>query len=96
MSVGAGGAAQILLVFACPRLRVFLLERRPQMDASITRRLALYELLEKPDPPELHRGFVVRLPGKPDRYAQLPELAAAFVRRKMDEIGRRTPPLVNS
>ena len=59
------------------------------MDPSITRRQALYELLEKPDPPELHRGFVVRCEGKPDRFAQLPELAAAFVREKMNEIRRR-------
>ena len=66
------------------------------MDASITRRLALYELLEKPDPPELHRGFVIRCEGKPDRFAQLPELAAAFVRSKMDEIRRRPQMLPRS
>ena len=29
------------------------------MDTDISRRLALYELLAKPDPPEMHRGFVV-------------------------------------
>jgi hypothetical protein len=62
------------------------------MESSITRRLALYELLEKPDPPDLHRGFVMRLEGKPDRHALLPQLAAAFVRSKMLEIQRRGKP----
>jgi len=58
--------------------------------------LALYELLEKPDPPELHRGFVIRCEGKPDRFAQLPELAAAFVRLKMTEFRQRPTPRVSS
>jgi hypothetical protein len=66
------------------------------MDASLTRRQALYELLHKPDPPELHRGFVVRLEGKPDRFAQLPDLAAAFVRAKMTEFRHRPKPRMTS
>ena len=40
------------------------------MDADIIRRQALYELLAEPDPPDLHRGYVRRLEGKPDRHAQ--------------------------
>jgi hypothetical protein len=63
------------------------------MESSITRRLALYELLEKPDPPDLHRGSIMRFEGKPDRHAQLPRLAAAFVRAKMLEIQLRGKPL---
>jgi hypothetical protein len=59
------------------------------MDSDITRRLALFELLDRPDPPELHRGFVVRLHGKADRHNQLPLLAAAFAREKVLEMRRR-------
>ena len=60
------------------------------MDSDITRRLALFELLAKPDPPDLHRGFVARLEGKPDRHELLPLLAAAFAEQKLMEIRRRT------
>lgn len=60
------------------------------MDPNITRRVALYELLEQPDPPELHRGNVSRLEGKPDRFDVLPLLAAAFAREKVMELRRRT------
>ena len=59
------------------------------MDADITRRVALCELLEMPDPPDLHRGFVSRLEGKADRHEQLPLLAAAFAREKVLELRRR-------
>lgn len=59
------------------------------MDTNITRRLALYELLEIPDPPGMHRSHVVRLEGKPDRHNQLPMLAAAFVRSKIQELRQR-------
>lgn len=59
------------------------------MDSDITRRLALFELLEQPDPPDLHRGFVVRLDGKPDRHNQVPMLAAAFAQEKLQEMRRR-------
>jgi hypothetical protein len=61
------------------------------LDSDIARRLAFHELLAKPDPPELHRGNVVRLEGKPDRHALLPTLAAAFVREKLLELRRRAP-----
>jgi hypothetical protein len=59
------------------------------VDTNITRRLALSELLEKPDPPGMHRGHVMRLEGKPDRHEQLPLLAVAFVRAKLAEIRQR-------
>jgi hypothetical protein len=59
------------------------------MDSDIARRQALYELLTTPDPPDLHRGFVLRLEGKPDRHQLLQHLAAAFVRSKLLEIQER-------
>lgn len=61
------------------------------MDSDIARRLAFHQLLAKPDPPELHRGNVARLEGKPDRHELLPSLAAAFVREKLMELRRRLP-----
>jgi hypothetical protein len=62
------------------------------MDPNITRRAALYELLEQPDPPELHRGNVSRLEGKPDRFDVVPLLAAAFAREKVMALRRRIEP----
>ncbi len=59
------------------------------MDSNMTRRVALYELLAKPDPPELHRGHVPLSEGKPDRHAWVPVLAEAFVRTKLIEIRER-------
>jgi hypothetical protein len=62
------------------------------MDSDdLVRRQALYELLAEPDPPDLHRGFVRRLEGKPDRHAQLPLLAAKFVQARLLEIRERAP-----
>src|SRR3954464_1322712 len=61
------------------------------MDADLVRRQALYELLAEPDPPDLHRGYVRRLDGKPDRHAQLPLLAAKFVQARLLEIRERAP-----
>lgn len=65
-------------------------DSRP-MDYDLVRRQALYELLAYPDPPDLHRGFVRRLEGKPDRHAQLPLLAAKFVQARLLEIRERAP-----
>ena len=59
------------------------------MESDITRRVALHQLLAQPDPPDLHRGNVARLEGKPDRHEQLPQLAAAFVRAKLQELHLR-------
>jgi len=59
------------------------------MDSNIARRLALYELLSMPDPPDIHRGNTFRLEGKPNRHEWLPLLAAAFVREKLQEIRSR-------
>ncbi len=59
------------------------------MDSDINRRVALYELLAMPDPPDLHRGNVPRLEGKPDRHELLPALAAAFARGKLLEFRQR-------
>ena len=59
------------------------------MESDITRRVAIYKLLEMPDPPDLHRGHIARLEGKPDRHDQLPVLAAAFARGKLLEFRLR-------
>jgi len=59
------------------------------VDAQITRRFALHELLERPDPPDLHRGSILRLEGKPNRHEQLPYLAMAFAHAKLQEIRAR-------
>jgi len=61
------------------------------MDSDLARRQAIYDLLAEPDPPDLHRGFVRRLEGKPDRHAQLPLLAAKFVQARLLEIRERAP-----
>src|SRR4051812_12557539 len=63
----------------------------PPMDSDLARRQAIYELLAEPDPPDLHRGYVRRLDGKPDRHAQLPLLAAKFVQARLLEIRERAP-----
>jgi hypothetical protein len=60
------------------------------MDTDIMRRLALEQLLAMPDPPDMHRGNVARLEGKPERHEILPLLAAAFVRQKLIELRRRS------
>ena len=61
--------------------------------ADIARRQALTELLATPDPPDLHRGSVLRFEGKPDRFQLLPQLAVAFVHARLAEIhgGARIP-----
>ena len=59
------------------------------MDADITRRVALYQLLDMPDPPDMHRGNVVRLEGKPDRHDILPVLAEAYARGRLLEVRQR-------
>jgi hypothetical protein len=56
------------------------------VESNIARRLALYELLTTPDPPDLHRGHVQTLEGKPDRHQLVPRLAAAFVQAKLLEM----------
>ncbi|MGE0449876.1 MAG: hypothetical protein AB7Q29_09875 [Vicinamibacterales bacterium] len=61
------------------------------MVSDLARRQALYELLAEPDPPDLHRGFVRRLEGKPDRHAQLPLLAATFVQARLLDIRDEAP-----
>ena len=53
------------------------------MQLDMERRLAIAELLARPDPPELRRGHRQRLAGKPDRYSQVPLLSAAFVQSKL-------------
>jgi len=50
---------------------------------TVERRLAIAELLAKPDPPELQRGHRLRLQGKPDRYAQIPVLSACYVQAQL-------------
>ena len=66
---------------------------------DIERRLALVELLAQPDPPELRRGYRLRLAGSPDRYALVPRLTAAFVQAKLlalhERSGERTPEIAS-
>lgn len=50
---------------------------------EIQRRLAIAGLLAQPDPPEMQRRHHKRLEGKPDRYAQVPRLSAAFVQSQL-------------
>lgn len=72
-------------------MTIFPVARKPILvDAGIARRAALYELLARPDPPELHRGNVMRLEGKPNRHQLLSQLAQAFVHEKLRELGSRT------
>jgi hypothetical protein len=58
--------------------------------------MALCELLTTPDPPDLHRGHVPRLEGKPDRHQIVPRLAAAFVQSKLLEMRERIFPGIDS
>ena len=60
-----------------------------QLEFSIAHRQAFCELLITPDPPDLHRGLVMRLEGKSDRHRLLEHLAAAFVHAKLIEIQAR-------
>jgi hypothetical protein len=53
------------------------------MTHPLERSLAICELLSLPDPPELRRGHVLRLSGKPERFAQIPELTSAFVQSRL-------------
>ena len=53
------------------------------MTIDLERRLALVELLNKPDPPELKRGSRRCFYGKPERFALLPILAALFVQNRL-------------
>jgi len=59
------------------------------MESDIERRQAIYELMAQPDPPDLRRGFVKRLEGKPDRHELVPHLAAMFVQSKLLELRER-------
>jgi hypothetical protein len=63
----------------------------PVTDTDLARRHALYELLTMPDPPDIHRGHILRFAGKPERHRLLPYLAAAFVQAKLLEIRERAP-----
>ena len=53
------------------------------MELDMERRLAIAELLARPDPPDMRRGHRLRLAGKPDRYKQVALLSAAFVQSKL-------------
>jgi hypothetical protein len=59
------------------------------------RRLAIVELLALPDPPDLRRGYRVRLEGRGDRYDQVPMLSAAFVQAKLLELQERRAEMIS-
>ena len=60
-----------------------------ELDRDAERRLAIAALLTYPDPPELRRGYRLRLDGKVDRYALVAVLTAAFVQRRLLELNER-------
>jgi hypothetical protein len=47
------------------------------------RRLAIVELLDRPDPPELRRGHRLRVEGKPERFVMLTRLSAMYVQARL-------------
>ena len=53
------------------------------MTLDMERRLAIAALLAQPDPPELRRAHRLRLAGKPERFALVPQLSAVFVQTKL-------------
>ena len=53
------------------------------MTLDMERRLAIAALLAQPDPPELRRAHRLRLAGKPERFALVPQLSAVFVQAKL-------------
>ena len=59
------------------------------MDPDIARRLAIVDLLSRPDGPELHRGHRLILEGKADRYRLVPQLASVFIQAKLLELRER-------
>jgi len=50
---------------------------------DMERRLAIAALLALPDPPELRRAHRLRLAGKPERFALVPQLSAVFVQARL-------------
>ena len=50
---------------------------------DMERRLAIAALLAQPDRPELRRAHRLRLAGKPERFALVPQLSAVFVQAKL-------------
>lgn len=50
---------------------------------DMERRLAIAALLAQPDPPELSRAHRLRLAGKPERFALVPQLSAVFVQARL-------------
>jgi hypothetical protein len=56
---------------------------------DIERRVALAELLARPDPPDLRCGHRLLLEGRPDRFERLPYLAAALVQARLLDLRER-------
>jgi hypothetical protein len=65
------------------------LTRMRDQGRDIERRLALAELLARPDPPDLQRGHRLLFEGRPDRFERLPYLAAAFVQARLLDLRER-------
>lgn len=57
--------------------------------SDIERRLALVELLTHADPVDQLRRHRVVLEGHPERFKQLPQLAAVYVQMKLHELRER-------
>ena len=76
------------LVAGCPfGHRFALLMGMKHVD--LERRIALTELMDTPDPPELKRGHRQRFEGRPDRFEMLPTLAMLFAQTRLIEFQER-------
>ena len=56
---------------------------------DVRRRLAIAELLDQPDPPELRRGHRLRIEGKAERFAMLTKLSALYVQARLIALEER-------
>jgi len=60
------------------------------MESDIERRLAIVDLLSRPDGPELRRGHRLILEGKDDHYQLVPQLASVFIQARLLELHERS------
>ena len=64
-------------------------EDNPVCVDDVRRRLAIAELLDQPDPPELRRGHRLRFEGKAERFAMLAKLSAMYVQARLIALEER-------
>ena len=56
---------------------------------DLERRIALTELMDTPDPPDIKRGHRQKFEGRPDRFEMLPTLAMLFAQTRLIEFQER-------